>query len=100
MLKYKKLISVFEDDPDDDRGADECTDGIDRECVAVGRELAHDVAQEQERCANEHRARNGELVVGCLQQTTNQMRHSHADESNWSSECCSGTSQEGNSNDD
>jgi hypothetical protein len=63
MLKYKKLISVFEDDPDDDRGADECTDGIDRECVAVGRELAHDVAKQEERCANEHRTWDGELVV-------------------------------------
>ena len=49
MLKYKKLVSIFEDDPDDDRCADECTDGIDRECVAVSRELAHEVAKQEER---------------------------------------------------
>ena len=48
------LISIFEDDPDDDRCADECTDGIDRECVAVGWELAYEVAKQEERCANEH----------------------------------------------
>ena len=63
MLKYKKLISIFEDDPDDDRCADEGTDGIDRECVAVGRELAHDVAKQEERCSDKHRTRDGELVI-------------------------------------
>ena len=39
------LISIFEDNPDDYRCADEGTDGIDRECVAIGRELACDVAK-------------------------------------------------------
>lgn len=69
---------MFQYDIYDDRCAEECADGRDGE--RVGEARANQVAEEQDVASCQRRGRQGEPVVGGLEDAARYMRHRHADE--------------------
>src|SRR5574344_1765019 len=91
-------LFVFQNNPDNNRRSNQCTDSIDWQGISICRQLCSQITKQQEWCTAQYRSRNSDTMIGSTKQTAYQMWNRHTNKSNWSCKCSCSSCQQCNRN--